>query len=180
MAVTLLTVRSAAARLGIGYSTLKQWIYQGRVRTTQTAGGHHRIPDAEIDRLVARESPTSRRAGKRTPATGLIVVLSGRNRLRGFVEEVRVDGLLGQVRLRIGDQTLTAIITGDAIQELKLRRGDDAVAIIKSTEVMIARETEIPTDAPAERRTHGSPPKGGHDVRTTSRRPRRRRAKSQR
>jgi molybdopterin-binding protein len=180
MAVTLLTVRSAAARLGIGYSTLKQWIYQGRVRTTQTAGGHHRIPDAEIDRLVARASPTPRHAGKRTPATGLIVVLSGRNRLRGFVEEVRVDGLLGQVRLRIGDQTLTAIITGDAIQELKLRRGDDAVAIIKSTEVMIARETEIPTGGPPERRTREGPPEGGHDVRMAPRRPRRRKAKSQR
>ena len=58
------------------------------------------------------------------------------------MEEVRSDGLLGQVRLRIGDQTLTAVITGDAIHELKLHRGDDAVAIIKSTEVMIARELE--------------------------------------
>src|SRR2546421_591404 len=56
MAVTLLTVRSAAARLGIGYSTLKQWIYQGRVRTPPTAGRHHRIPDAGNDRLVARET----------------------------------------------------------------------------------------------------------------------------
>jgi molybdopterin-binding protein len=56
------------------------------------------------------------------------------------VEEVRSDGLLAQVRLRIGDQTLTAIITGDAVRELKLRRGEDAVAIIKSTEVMIAKE----------------------------------------
>jgi molybdopterin-binding protein len=72
------------------------------------------------------------------------VALSGRNRLRGFVEEVRVDGLLAQVRLRIGDQTLTAVITGDAIQELKLRRGDEAMAIIKSTEVMIAREAPLP------------------------------------
>ena len=72
------------------------------------------------------------------------MALSGRNRLRGFVEEVRIDGLLGQVRLRIGDQTLTAVITSDAVSELKLRRGDDAMAIIKSTEVMIAREAEQP------------------------------------
>jgi molybdopterin-binding protein len=79
------------------------------------------------------------------------VALSGRNRLRGFVEEVRTDGLLGQVRLRIGDQALTAIITTDALNELKLRRGDDALAIIKSTEVMIAREAEAPA-APARRR----------------------------
>ena len=68
------------------------------------------------------------------------MALSGRNQLRGFVEEVRTDGLVGQVRLRIGDQTLTAVITSDALTELKLRRGDDALAIIKATEVMIARE----------------------------------------
>jgi molybdopterin-binding protein len=145
--MTLLTVRLAAERLGIGYSTLKQWIYQGRVRTTQTAGGHHRISETEVDRLAARQSPGARRRTPLPSATGLIVALSGRNRLRGFVEEVRLDGLLGQVRLRIGDQTLTAVITGDAIQELKLRRGDDAVAIIKSTEVMIAREAVVPASA---------------------------------
>jgi molybdopterin-binding protein len=142
--MALLTVRTAAQRLGVGYSTLKQWIYSGTVRTTTTAGGHHRIADAEIERLLARGNPSSAPA-KRTPApTGLIVALSGRNRLRGFVEEVRVDGLLAQVRLRIGDQMLTAVITGDAVQELKLRRGDSAVAIIKSTEVMIAIEAQFP------------------------------------
>jgi molybdopterin-binding protein len=146
--MALLTVRAAADRLGIGYSTLKQWIYQGRIRTTHTAGGHHRIADAEIDRFMARQTPGDRagRATSTTGTTGLIVALSGRNRLRGFVEEVRSDGLLGQVRLRIGDQRLTAVITGDAIHELKLRRGDEAVAIIKSTEVMIAREAELPPE----------------------------------
>jgi molybdopterin-binding protein len=130
--------------MGIGYSTLKQWIFQGKIRTTKTAGGHHRMSEAEVDRLLARHtsSPTQSRRTERP--TGLIVALSGRNRLRGFVEEVRIDGLLGQVRLRIGDQTLTAVITSDAVSELKLRRGDDAMAIIKSTEVMIAREAEVP------------------------------------
>ena len=150
--MTLLTVRAAAGRLGIGYSTLKQWIYQGRVRTTQTAGGHHRISDAEIDRLTTRRAPAGPAVARTPPTTGFIVALSGRNRLRGYVEEVRSDGLLGQVRLRIGDQTLTAVITGDAIHELKLRRGDDAVAIIKSTEVMIAREMETPGDAAPRRK----------------------------
>ena len=138
--MTLLTVRAAAQRLGVGYSTLKQWIYSGNVRTTTTAGGHHRIADAEIERLIARGNPSSPATKRKPGTTGLIVALSGRNRLRGFVEEVRVDGLLAQVRLRIGDQILTAVITGDAVQELKLKRGDEALAIIKSTEVMIARE----------------------------------------
>jgi len=148
----LMTVRAAAGRLGVGYSTLKQWIYEGAIRTTQTAGGHHRIAEAEVDRLATRQASSSR-TGLRTasPHTGLIVALSGRNRLRGFVEEVRADGLMGQVRLRIGDQRLTAVITADALAELKLRRGDDALAIIKSTEVMIAREVPI-DDRPRARR----------------------------
>ena len=140
--MALMNVRAAARKLGVGYSTLKQWIYQGRVRTTQTAGGHHRVSDAEIERLLAAH-PQQRKATRLMPrSTGTIAALSGRNRLRGFVEEVRVDGLLGQVRLRIGHQTLTAIITRDAIDELQLRRGDDALALIKATEVMIARELD--------------------------------------
>ena len=142
--MTLITVRAAAKRLGVGYSTLKQWIYSGKIRTTTTAGGHHRIPDNEIERLIAQSSPAVPRAKRRPEPPGLIVALSGRNRLRGFVEEVRADGLLAQVRLRVGDQTLTAVITSDAIHELKLQRGDSALAIIKSTEVMIAREMESP------------------------------------
>jgi molybdopterin-binding protein len=132
----LLTPREAARRLGVSYPTLKQWIYKGSVRTRRTAGGHHRIPDTEIDRLLAktgRALPRAKRHG------GAIVALSGRNQLRGIVEEVRVDGLLAQVTLRVGDQTLTAVITRDAIDELKLKRGDDALAVVKSTEVMIAR-----------------------------------------
>jgi molybdopterin-binding protein len=132
------TVRAAADRLGVAYSTLKRWVREGRVRTTQTEGGHHRVSDAEIDRLMSKQDPGRRK--KPAPATDdAIVGLSARNRLAGFVEEVRVDGLLAQVRLRVGDQTLTAVVTADAVQALKLRRGDDALAIIKSTEVMIAR-----------------------------------------
>lgn len=146
MTMTLITVRTAAARLGVGYSTLKQWIYQGRVRTTQTAGGHHRISEAEIDRLTTQQRPSA--TTRRASGSGLIVALSGRNRLRGFVEEVRTDGLLGQVRLRIGDQLLTAVITTDAIHELRLKRGDDAIAIVKSTEVMIARERDARDEVP--------------------------------
>src|SRR5262245_25946558 len=98
--MSLLTVRQAAVRLGVGYSTLKQWIYQGRVRTRVTSGGHHRIPEAELERLLAPSTPprTPKAArAARTRAVGAIVALSGRNQLRGFVEEVRVEGLLAQV-----------------------------------------------------------------------------------
>lgn len=138
--MALLTVRAAAGQLGVAYSTLKRWVYTGRVRTIRTEGGHHRISDTEIDRLLARHQPEGRR--RRRPvgdADEPLAGLSARNRLRGFIEEVRVDGLLAQVRLRVGDQFLTAVITADAVRALKLRRGDEALAIVKSTEVMIAR-----------------------------------------
>src|SRR5262245_24826917 len=85
--MALLTVRAAAQRLGIGYSTLKQWIYSGAVRTTTTAGGHHRISDAEVDRLIARNTVDAHPAKRKRTPSGLIVALSGRNRMRGFVEE---------------------------------------------------------------------------------------------
>jgi len=137
--MALLTVRAAADRLGVSYSALKQWIYKGTVRTVRTGGGHHRVSDAEIDRMLASQGKVSRGRTRRPRATGMLVSISGRNQLRGIVEEVRADGLLAQVRLRIGDQRLTAVITRDAVDELKLRRGDEALAIIKSTEVMIAK-----------------------------------------
>lgn len=150
--MALITVRAAAERLGVGYSTLKRWIASGHVRTTRTEGGHHRIAEAEIDRLTARQQPLPSRGAAADPDAAL-AGLSARNRLRGFVDEVRVDGLLAQVRLRVGDQTLTAVITADAVRALGLTRGDEALAIVKSTEVMIARaETEARPVRPARRR----------------------------
>jgi molybdopterin-binding protein len=148
--MTLLTVRAAADQLGVGYSTLKRWVHSGLVRTTRTEGGHHRVSATEIERLLAKHQPESRRSARPVPDTDeSIVGLSARNRLHGFIEEVRVDGLLAQVRLRVGDQTLTAVITADAVQALKLKRGDDAIAIVKSTEVMIARTTHEAPAGPA-------------------------------
>lgn len=136
--MALLTVRAAAGRLGVGYSTLKRWVHSGHVRTTRTEGGHYRISEVEIDRLLARQQPDGRRQVRTADSDESLAGLSARNRLHGFVDEVRIDGLLAQVRLRVGDQSLTAVITADAVRALRLRRGDDAMAIIKSTEVMIA------------------------------------------
>jgi molybdopterin-binding protein len=114
------------------------------VRTTRTEGGHHRISENEIDRLLARQGPEVRRRRNVADDGESLGGLSARNRLHGFIDEVRIDGLLAQVRLRVGDQSLTAVITADAVRALKLRRGQDALAIIKSTEVMIARAGVAP------------------------------------
>lgn len=137
----LITPRSAAQRLGVSYSTLKQWIYKGSVRTVRTSGGHHRIAEAEVERLLSATGRLPKSTAPRRPIAGVLVSLSGRNQLRGIVEEVRVEGLLAQVRLRVGDQRLTAVITRDAIDALKLKRGQPALAVIKSTEVMIGLES---------------------------------------
>jgi molybdopterin-binding protein len=146
-----LTVSDAAERLGVGYSTLKQWIYRGTIRTTRTAGGHHRIAESELERLLGGQDRPAARRAKRPTAPPIIVAISGRNQLRGIVDEIRVSGVLAQVRLRIGDQRLTAIITRDAVEELRLARGEEALAIVKSTEVMIARES-APAAASSRRR----------------------------
>jgi molybdopterin-binding protein len=150
----VLTVREAARRLGVSYSTLKQWIYRGTLRTVRTAGGHHRVTEAEIDRLVARQSAPLPRVRRPHAAGGLLVSISGRNKLRGVIDEVRTEGLLAQVRMRVGGQTLTAVITRDAVDELKIRRGDEAIALIKATEVMVAREGRAPS-RPARRKRRG-------------------------
>jgi len=130
----LIKPRDAARLLGISYPTLKQWIYRGKLRTVRTPGGHHRVPRAELDKFLHRagekSGPDRRRNYRR---------LSGRNQLIGRVVQVRIEGLMAQVKISIGGQEITSIITADAARELNLKRGERAAALIKSTEVMILR-----------------------------------------
>jgi molybdopterin-binding protein len=95
--------------------------------------------DEDLAALLGAVMANSRRDASGAPAAPYVSI-SGRNQLRGTVEDVKVEGLLAQVRLRIGDYALTAVITRDAVEELHLEPGDTATAIIKSTEVMIAKE----------------------------------------
>lgn len=131
----LLTPRDAAKVLGISYPTLKQWIYKKKLRTVKTACGHHRIPESELDKFLHLQSQRlpveERRENFRH--------ISGRNQIAGRVTEVKVDGLMAQVTLSIGGQRITSIITADAVREMRLKVGDKAAALIKSTEVMIVR-----------------------------------------
>jgi molybdopterin-binding protein len=131
----LLAPREAANILGISYPTLKQWIYRGKLKTAKTPGGHHRVPESEIDRLF----PKKLERGDIETRRGNFRKISGRNQLFGRVVDVRYSGLLAQVRLKIGEQEITAIITADAAKEMRLKTGERAAALIKSTEVMILR-----------------------------------------
>ncbi|MGO9639679.1 MAG: TOBE domain-containing protein [Candidatus Acidiferrales bacterium] len=128
----LMTPRQAARTLGISYPTVKLWIYKGKLRTVKTAGGHHRIPETEIERYLPRAegTPAAKRGLRR---------ISGRNQLAGHIVDVRVSGLLAQVTLSIGGQQITSVITSDAARDMRLAPGQRAAALIKSTEVMIIR-----------------------------------------
>jgi molybdopterin-binding protein len=131
----LYTPREAAQVLGISYPTLKQWIYKKKIATVQTAGGHHRVPEKEVDKFLYRAGEKKDVAEKRTTFRHI----SGRNQLVGRVTDIQISGLIAQVTLSIGGQKITSIITADAIREMRLKKGDTAAALIKSTEVMILR-----------------------------------------
>src|SRR5262245_52168580 len=129
----LLKLHEAAQLAGVSYPTLKQWIYKGKMKSVKTAGGHHRIPKSEIERLVGAD----KRKMRKKPI-GLDAI-SGRNKLLGKITEMRYDGLLAQVSIEIGGQTITSIITSDAARDLGLKKGVSVYALVKATEVMVIR-----------------------------------------
>lgn len=129
-----LTPREAARLIGISYSTIKQWILTGKLKTVKTPGGHHRITQTSLRRFLVKDEmkgmSESRERYRR---------VSGRNQLAGKVVSIRIDGLLAEVVLAVADTHITAIITSNAVRELRLKKGDSAAALIKATEVMIER-----------------------------------------
>lgn len=131
----LYTPREAAQVLGISYPTLKKWIYDKKIQTIQTAGGHHRIPESEVDKFLYRTLDKYEIAEKRSSFRRI----SGRNQLVGRIMDLKIEGLMAQVTLSIGGQKIMSIITTDAVREMRLKKGDTASALIKSTDVMILR-----------------------------------------
>ena len=131
----LFTPREAAQVLGVSYPTLKQWIYKKKIRTVKTAGGHHRIPEKEVDRFLYRASETGEVSERRSNFRRI----SGRNQLVGRVTDIKISGLVAQVTLSIGGQHITSLITADAVREMRLKNGQTVAALVKSTEVMIIR-----------------------------------------
>ena len=128
----LLKPQEAARLMSVSYPTLKQWIYNGKVQSVKTPGGHHRIPRSEIERFS-----TTTQSKRKRPAG--LEAISGRNKLLGTVTEVQYEGLLAQVTMSVGGQFITSIITRDACRELDLKKGARAFALIKATEVMVIR-----------------------------------------
>ena len=130
----VLKPREAALQLRISFPTIKQWIYARKIRSVKTPGGHHRIPQSEVDRLLFRT-----RGRTALEREDVLRRVSGRNQLVGRIEEVRISGLMAEVTLSIGNQRITSIITSRSAREMQLKAGQSAAALIKATEVMILR-----------------------------------------
>ena len=124
MAKSLYSATEAAQALGISVDTLRRWDREGRIKTTRDRSNRRVVSAKEIVRLRGDETQH----------------LSARNRFRGTVREVKVDGLLAQVEMTITEPArLVAIITRDAVEDLGLKPGDAATAIVKSTSIMVER-----------------------------------------
>jgi molybdopterin-binding protein len=118
------TAAEAARALGISLDTLRRWDRAGRIRVERDDANRRVVPAAEVERLRGRERDE----------------LSARNRFRGVVREVTVEGLLAQVEIDVTEPArLVALITRDAAVELGLRPGMAATGVVKATSVMVER-----------------------------------------
>jgi molybdopterin-binding protein len=128
----LLRLPDAVSQLGISTPTIKQWIYKNKIRSIKTAGGHHRIPQSEVDRLLFKTR--SKTTGEQDN-----LGLSERNQLVGRIESVRISGLMAEIVISIGSQKITSVITAGSAREMRLKPGQTAAALVNSTDVMILR-----------------------------------------
>ncbi len=114
----------AARRLGISLDTLRRWDRTGRIRTERDAANRRVVPQSELARLTGAPAEAG---------------LSARNRFRGVVRDVKVDGLLAQVELEAGPFRVVAVVTREAVEQLGLRPGVEATALVKATSVLLER-----------------------------------------
>jgi molybdopterin-binding protein len=118
------------------------------VKRVQGLARTGRLPGSRIGRKwLFRRSDLERMLGRAAePARAAVPAglesLSARNHLQGRITAITVEGLMAEVRMEIGGQELTAIITRGSVERLGLRAGDQAFAVIKATEVMVARAGE--------------------------------------
>jgi molybdopterin-binding protein len=114
----------AARELGISLDTLRRWDRAGKIRVRRDSANRRVVPVSEVERLRG----------------GAPQRLSARNRIRGTVQAIRVEGLLAQVELVVDEPThVVAIVTRDSVEELGLKPGQAATAVVKATSVMVER-----------------------------------------
>ncbi len=123
----------AAEMLGVTVETLRRWEADGRLSVERSGGGQRLVPIAEVTRLLAER----RRAGADRP----IVAQSARNRFAGIVTRVEVDRVAAVVEVLAGPHRVVSLMTAEAVEELGLRVGDEAICVVKATNVIV----EVPS-----------------------------------
>ncbi|MDI3467106.1 MAG: hypothetical protein OJF50_005927 [Nitrospira sp.] len=122
----VLTAREAARYVRLTLPTFYRYIWEGKIEAPKI-GGRYRFTKSLRDRWL----------GKKTSGAGDV---SGRNKLVGLVTAIKRDAIMAQIDVDIGVHKITAVITRDALDELGLRIGDTAIALVKATEVMIVKD----------------------------------------
>jgi molybdopterin-binding protein len=133
-----LRIGQAAELLGVTVETIRRWESTGRLETVRSAGGQRLIALAEVSRLLEER--------RRDVPDRPIVAQSARNRFAGVVTRVQRDGVAAVVEVLAGPHRLVSLMTAEAVDELRLREGDEAVCVVKATNVIV----EIPQRRPGE------------------------------
>ena len=126
-----MTLSEAARAIGVSQDTLRRWDRTGKLRTTRDGRNRRLVSRAEVERLTDR--PRRHGVGD---------AVSARNRFAGVVRSVEVDGVMGLVEIEAGPFMVTAAVTRDSVEELGLRPGIKATAMVKATSVLLER-TEV-------------------------------------
>ncbi len=126
-------IGTAAEMVGLSVDTLRRWEADGRLETSRSEGGQRLVPLREVSRILAER----RRVGHDRP----IVAQSARNRFPGIVTRVEVDRVAAVVEVQAGPHRLVSLMTAEAVRELRLAVGSEAVCVVKSTNVIV----EIPS-----------------------------------
>jgi molybdopterin-binding protein len=122
-------IGDAAEMLGVSVETLRRWERAGRLKTARTAGGQRTVPLSEVTRLRDER----RRAGMDRP----LVAQSARNRFAGVVTRIEKDGVAAVVEIQAGPHRVVSLMTAEAVDELGLRVGEAATAVVKATNVIV-------------------------------------------
>jgi molybdopterin-binding protein len=126
-------IGEAAEMIGVSVDTIRRWQRNGRLKAGRSTGGQRTVPMTEVQRLIAER--------RRATADRPIVAQSARNRFTGVVTKVEVDRVAAVVEVQAGPHRLVSLMTAEAVADLNLKVGDEAVCVVKATNVIV----EIPS-----------------------------------
>jgi molybdopterin-binding protein len=125
-------IGEAAEMLGVSVDSVRRWQRDGKIKAGRSAGGQRTVPLTEVQRLLSER--------RRTTSDRPIVGQSARNRFPGVITRIEVDRVAAVVEVQAGPHRLVSLMTAEAVEELQLKVGDEAVCVVKSTNVIV----EIP------------------------------------